>query len=50
MACRRPVCEAIVEHEAKKGCMLACVNYDWSGSWDNHRCSLNGLYLIAPGL
>lgn len=45
-----PVCEAIVEHEAKKGAMLECRNCGWIGSWNDYRGSMNGLHLIAPGL
>ncbi len=45
-----PVCDAIVEHEAKKGCLLECENCAWIGSWNAYRGSLDGLHLIAPGL
>lgn len=45
-----PVCEAIVEHEAKKGALLECKNCGWAGSWSDYRGSMNGLHLIAPGL
>ena len=45
-----PICDAIVEHEAKQGCLLACENCNWTGSWNDYRASLNGLHLIAPGL
>ncbi len=45
-----PVCEAIVEHEARKGVMLKCRNCGWTGSWNEYRASMNGLHLIAPGL
>ena len=29
-----PVCETLVDHEAKKGAVLACQACDWTGSWD----------------
>jgi len=45
-----PLCEAMVEHEAKKGVMLECRNCGWTGSWNDYRSSMNGLHLIAPGL
>lgn len=45
-----PVCGSIVEHEARKGCLLACKNCDWTGSWNDYRGSMDGLHLIAPGL
>ena len=45
-----PVCETIVEHAAKKGCLLDCDTCDWSGSWDDYRSSYKGRHLIAPGL
>lgn len=45
-----PGCEAIAEHEAKKGGILECRNCGWTGSWNGYRASMDGLHLIAPGL
>lgn len=45
-----PVCDGIVEHEARKGVMLQCSHCGWAGSWDAYRASMNGHHLIAPGL
>jgi hypothetical protein len=45
-----PVCEAIIEHQAKKGALLACEHCSWTGLWDLYRRSMDGLHLIAPGL
>ena len=45
-----PVCEAIIEHEAKKGVVLVCGSCNWSGTWEAYRASMDGLHLIAPGL
>lgn len=45
-----PVCQAIVEHEAKKASLLRCGHCNWAGTWDDYRASMNGLHLIAPGL
>jgi hypothetical protein len=45
-----PMCESHIEHEARKGAMLACKNCSWAGSWNDYRASMDGLHLIAPGL
>ena len=45
-----PICDAVVNHEAKKDCLLACVNCNWTGSWNDYRASMDGLHLLAPGL
>jgi hypothetical protein len=45
-----PVCESMVEHEAKKGAILESKNCNWTGSWNDYRGSMDGLHLIAPGL
>jgi hypothetical protein len=45
-----PVCEAMIEHTARKRGQLSCGNCDWKDTWNAYRASMDGLHLIGPGL